>query len=70
MSNMSYCRFQNTERDLDDCIGEMRDNDDMRGMDLSQGEQQAMARMMDSCQQFIENATRLLEAITVDGIPG
>jgi len=27
MANMSYCRFQNTVRDLNDCLNALRDRD-------------------------------------------
>jgi len=46
MANMSYCRFQNTVQDMQDCfyaIEEALDNDEP--MDLSREEQQAFERM-------------------------
>ena len=42
MSNMSYCRFQNTVGDLDDCCDHMDD-------ELSEEEQQARKRLIELC---------------------
>jgi hypothetical protein len=42
--NMSYCRFQNTLRDLKDCIEHMEDED------LSEDEGSARQEMIDKCQ--------------------
>lgn len=55
MSNMSYCRFENTSGDLQDCInavGEMIEG----GHDLRDQEQRAFARM-------IEQAVELLQLV-------
>ena len=55
MGNMSYCRFENTSQDLQDCInavGEMIEG----GYDLSEREQRAFKRM-------IAQATELLEMV-------
>jgi len=43
MSNMSYCRFQNTLPDLEDCADHMEDTD------LSPEEEAAKARLIDVC---------------------
>ncbi|RKZ15601.1 hypothetical protein DRQ53_08610 [bacterium] len=32
MSNMSYCRFENTSGDLSDCLGAMRDMEKRNGV--------------------------------------
>ena len=46
MANMSYCRFQNTYRDLQDCLYALNDN----GPDtLSDDELDAARRMMQLC---------------------
>ena len=48
MANMSYCRFQNTVNDLQDCV-------DADGMydpeDLSDDERRARERLIDLCLQ-------------------
>ena len=47
MANMSYCRFENTFRDLQDCV------DNMYNIS-SEREKLYRSRMFDLCQQFIE----------------
>jgi hypothetical protein len=42
MANMSYCRFQNTYRDLQDCVNALNDN----GADTLSDDELAAARMM------------------------
>lgn len=48
MANMSYCRFQNTQGDLRDCV-------DALGDELSKDEARAARRMYKLCQDFIAN---------------
>ena len=43
MANMSYCRFENTLRDLQDCYA------NMDGDDLSKSEFYARKRMIELC---------------------
>ena len=51
MANMSYCRFQNTRLDLEDCIDGLVDD----GIDsLSPEELRAAKRMYELCQEFID----------------
>ena len=47
MSNMSYCRFENTYRDLLDCYRAMDD-------EKSEREQDYMHRLVDVCRDIIE----------------
>lgn len=50
MSNMSYCRFQNTAIDLEDCVEEMQES----GVEkLSMEECKAATRLYDLCQEYI-----------------
>lgn len=49
MSNMSYCRFENTLADLEDCLQALAD-----GVDVSETEKRAADRMAKVCQQYIE----------------
>lgn len=48
MSNMSYCRFQNTLKDLRDCYENFDDT-------VSPEEAKARERMYKICQQIVEN---------------
>lgn len=48
MGNMSYCRFQNTLRDLRDCEEHFGDND------LSTDEERARKQMYDVCKRIVE----------------
>lgn len=46
MSNMSYCRFQNTLSDLIDCEENLDD------MDLSEDEERARKRLIKVCKRI------------------
>lgn len=47
MANMSYCRFQNTANDLEDCVEHMDD-------DLSDSELRAQSRIVDMAYEIVE----------------
>jgi len=47
---MGYCRFQNTKSDLSDCLDHMSD------MDLSEEENKARLRLIEICQNIVEEA--------------
>ena len=47
MSNMSYCRFENTVKDLQDCADHICD-------DLSEDEEKARQRLVRLCRNIIE----------------
>jgi hypothetical protein len=49
MSNMSYCRFQNTLFDLEDCVDYMDDDD------LSPEEAQARECLVEVCAEIVED---------------
>ena len=60
MSNMSYCRFRNTVRDLDDCQHALEALFDPHGeydpedfAELSQEEQAAAARLVRRCAEIV-----------------
>ena len=57
--NMSYCMFQNTSNDLNDCVGELQYADDLNHLDLSKEENQAMRRMYVLCHEYIDEYNRL-----------
>lgn len=61
MSNMSYCRFENTSIDLRDCVGAMEEVDKIGDLDLSQYEMSACKRMAQLAQEFLEQYERLVE---------
>jgi hypothetical protein len=49
MSNMSYCRFQNTLKDLSDCHNAL-----WEGEELSEEEENAKKRLIKLCKEIIE----------------
>ena len=59
MANMSYCRFENTSNDLRDCVNVMEEAYNLRDMDLSREELDAMKWMRELCNRFINNLDRL-----------
>ena len=52
MSNMGYCRFQNTVRDLEDCYEHLNENLE----ELSDSELSARERLVKLCQDIVEEA--------------
>ena len=50
MANMSYCRFENTARDMDDCIKAI-ENGDVN--ELSSYEVLALERFLDLAEQIL-----------------
>ena len=50
MSNMSYCRFENTKRDLEDCAAHIHDDD------LSDSEQRARDQLIQLCREIVDKA--------------
>ena len=63
--NMSYCRFQNTSQDLQDCIDavdEMRYQDE-GDFELSKQERNALEEMIEQARYYSEIATDLLEEL-------
>lgn len=48
--NMSYCRFENTVRDLEDCQEHINDKD------LSAEEQKYRTRLIELCQDIVSEA--------------
>lgn len=59
MSNMSYCQFENTSRDLAQVIKTLNNNDwDIQTLienASSANEARAMRRLIDQCKQIAEN---------------
>jgi len=51
MANMSYCRFENTYRDLRDCFRDMSETD---FYELSETEQEYRNKIVVMCKQIAE----------------
>tara|TARA_R100001443_G_scaffold16540_2_gene26620 strand:- start:5 stop:217 length:213 start_codon:yes stop_codon:yes gene_type:complete len=51
MANMSYCRFENTLRDLQDCIWSLEDGeaDNISGTEL-----RSAIEMVTACREFLD----------------
>lgn len=60
MSNMSYCRFENTARDLQDCVAAMEDANSLEDLDLSKYELMAFHEMFNIARDFLAEHARLL----------
>lgn len=54
MGNMSYCRFQNTLGDLQDCARALRQADDLPGQKRSPREFEAMVDLVKLCTKIAE----------------
>jgi hypothetical protein len=68
MSNMSYCRFQNTTQDLQDCIDAVdtminNKGKDENGETLSRNEENAMIEMIEQAKHFSEIASELADQL-------
>ena len=59
MANMSYCRFENTANDIDDCIDALDENDwdleKMKENASSKHESRAIDRFIELCKTVAEN---------------
>lgn len=66
MANMSYCRFENTSRDLIDCVDVMMEAYDLQDLDLSNNELMSLKYMRTFCEKFLEEANRLLNTESID----
>ena len=53
MGNMSYCRFENTSKDLEDCIEALRNYEDECN-NLTRYEVQALQDLIEQAQEIIE----------------
>ena len=51
MANMSYCRFENTYRDLRDCLNDMNSTD---FLELSETEQNYRNKLVEMCKEIAE----------------
>lgn len=64
MSNMSYCRFENTSRDLRDCVDALEELADGAEFirPLSTSERQSADWMVKLCRRYLEAHDRLVAA--------
>ena len=60
MSNMSYCRFTNTSKDLGDCLDAI-ENQDYR--DLADYEVDGLEAILEYCEAILEYKEEIKEAI-------
>ena len=61
MSNMSYCRFENTARDLDDCLDAIM-NGEINDLG-SQYEVDALEELLDLCRNVVAYKDEIQDAI-------
>lgn len=59
MSNMSYCRFQNTLKDLRDCANHLSDL-------LDRDEHEAREALVKLCQDIVEDAEDAIPSMIED----
>ena len=52
MSNMSYCRFENTANDLGDCVEAIQNGETT---DLSSYEVQGLANLLEYCERIMDD---------------
>ena len=64
MSNMSYCRFQNTLGDLEDCEETLYETENSD--DLSKDELCAAIKLIEMCQRIAEETEDLLETLETE----
>lgn len=65
MGNMSYCRFENTLKDLRDCYNHMGDDD------LSETEETARLQMIRLCKEIVEDfGDEVEEVVTSEQLLG
>ena len=67
MANMSYCRFENTNGDLKDCLEVMHEADEFGDLDLNVYEQEAFRDMYANCKQFVAEFRRLAAEFLDEG---
>ena len=60
MANMSYCMFENTARDLQDCVRAMEEANSLEDLDMSKYELRAFHSMFRIAREFLAEHERLL----------
>lgn len=62
MSNMSYCRFQNTQQDFADCLEHIKD------AGLSEDEKRARVRLVQAAMEMLQEIGLDVQNIEVDDL--
>ena len=62
MSNMSYCRFENTARDLRDCVYALEEGE----LENGGTEMDAAIKMLDLCREYLDLEYKIDEIIEDD----
>ena len=60
MGNMSYCRFENTARDLGDCLDAIENG---KTNDLSSYEKDGLQDLLDYCEAILEYQEQIEEVL-------
>lgn len=60
MPSMSYCMFENTESELQQCVDAMNGASSLDELDLNSHEREAFMRMWNLCREFLAEHERLL----------
>ena len=59
MPSMSYCMFENTSNELNQCVTAMREAQDLDDLDLNEYEQDGFRDLHFLCISYLENFKRL-----------
>ncbi len=54
MPSMSYCMFENTSNDLNQCVNAMREATDLEDLDLNEYEQEGFRALYKLSKDYIE----------------
>lgn len=68
MPSMSYCKFENTEIDMRQCVEAMEEAFSIEDLEMNQYEKPAFDRLYRLCYRFVEEAKRLKEDESLEEI--
>lgn len=68
MSNMSYCRFENTYRDLADCQFALETMATGDGTKLNEDEERYAAMLITTCRQILEDVLEFADVGAIENI--
>lgn len=70
MPNMSYCRFENTFKDLEDCYDALQEAEDLTSLiiESNQYERQYIKKLIRLCTEISEEFGNELNNIDSDGL--
>ena len=63
MGNMSYCRFENTAMDLEDCANAILDGDFIDYETTSDSEIESLKDLIEYCKDILDQEHRILDEI-------